>query len=99
MPWVTSAAPAPLSPDTLADRHADLQRLIRRRTRGDPPPAAAAITANLGDLRDGPVGLEGMPHALLIVGPLCVMAFTHTVLGLPRGSERASPGRTPSLSP
>ena len=78
MPWVTSAAPAPLSPDTLADHARHFQRLIWWRNARESLAAAVVITANLGDLRDGPVGLEWMSHALLIVGALCVMAFTHT---------------------
>ena len=78
MPWVTSAAPAPLSPDTLADHARHFQRLIWWRNARESLAAVVVITANLGDLGAGPVGLEWMSHVLLVVGALCVMAFLHT---------------------
>lgn len=78
MPWVSLAAPAPLSPDTLADHARHFQRLIWWRNVRESAAAVVVIAFNVAELRGGPSGLELMSHALLIAGALFVMAFTHT---------------------
>jgi len=78
MPWVTSAAPAALSPETLADHARHFQRLIRWRNARESLAGLVVIGANAAQLRGEPVGLEWTSHALFIVGALCVMVFLHT---------------------
>jgi hypothetical protein len=78
MPWVTSTAPAALSPHTLADHARHFQRLIWWRNARESLAGLVVIGANAAQLRGEPVGLEWTSHALFIVGALWVMVFLHT---------------------
>ena len=78
MPWVTSAAPAALAPETLADHARHFQRLIWWRNARESLAGLVVIGGNAAQLRGEPVGLDWTSHTLFIAGAVCVMAFLHT---------------------